>query len=61
MVKEIISLVRFAHDNDIRLTIKNGGRSYAAYCPNLGRDLSRFKKVEINDNETEVTIRAGCI
>lgn len=63
-MEEIASVVIFARDNDIHLTVKNGGHSYAAYCLNLGGivlDLSQFKKVKLNDKETEVTIQAGCI
>ena len=62
--EEIISIVNFARDNDIHLSIKNGGHSYAAYCLNKGGivlDMSQFKNVEINDAGTEVTIQAGCI
>ena len=63
-VEEIVALVRFARDNGIHLTVKNGGHSYAGFSLNEGGiilHMRQFKKVEINDAGTEVTIQAGCI
>ncbi|XP_006457614.1 hypothetical protein AGABI2DRAFT_147111 [Agaricus bisporus var. bisporus H97] len=61
---EIASVVSYARENHILLTIKNGGHSFAAYCLNYGGiviDLTFFKGVHIDDKEDIVTIQAGCV
>ncbi|KAJ1300625.1 hypothetical protein OPQ81_002277 [Rhizoctonia solani] len=64
-LEEVQSTVRFARKNNIQLTVKNGGHSYAGYCLNYGGivlDMSKFKDIQVNLTSTPqtVTIQGGC-
>ncbi|KAH7333689.1 hypothetical protein B0J17DRAFT_721574 [Rhizoctonia solani] len=64
-VEEVQSTIKFAKTNNIQLTVKNGGHSYAGYCLNYGGivlDMSKFKgvRVDLNSTPKTVTIQGGC-
>ncbi|KAG8796323.1 hypothetical protein FRC12_000738 [Ceratobasidium sp. 428] len=61
---EVVEIVKFCRDNDMQLTVKNGGHSYAGYSLNeqgVVIYMDKLSQVTINDDCTEVTIAAGAI
>jgi hypothetical protein len=63
-VDEVQKTVRFTAAQNLHLTIKNGGHSYAAYCLNQGGivlDLSYMRKVIIDPEQKTVSIQGGAI
>ncbi|KAF4620737.1 hypothetical protein D9613_001013 [Agrocybe pediades] len=61
-IAEVQEIVKYCYDNKIRLTVKNGGHSYAGYCLNdegIVLDMSAMREVHINDNSTLVKIQGG--
>lgn len=61
-VSDIQKIVKYCHDNKVRLTVKNGGHSYAGYCLNdegIVLDMSAMNSVIINPEGTVVSIQGG--
>ncbi|CCO30148.1 FAD-linked oxidoreductase DDB_G0289697 [Rhizoctonia solani AG-1 IB] len=66
-VQEIQDTVKFARKHDIKLTVKNGGHSFAGYCLNYGGILINMKNFgaegitfDLNSTSKTVTIPGGC-
>jgi len=59
---EVQQIVKYCYDNKVRLTVKNGGHSYAGYCLNdegIVLDMSVMNNVVINPEGTIVNIQGG--
>ncbi|KAG9032266.1 hypothetical protein FRB95_001662 [Tulasnella sp. JGI-2019a] len=63
-IGDVQETVKFARRNNIRLTVKNGGHSYAGYCLNEGGivlDMREMKAVSLNEPGMTATIQGGAI
>ncbi|KAF4615980.1 hypothetical protein D9613_011273 [Agrocybe pediades] len=59
---DVQRIVQFCYHNKVRLTVKNGGHSFAGYCLNrdgIVLDLSAMRDVRINEESTLVRLQGG--
>ena len=63
-VEDIIACVNFARDNQTLLAIRGGGHNAGGLgiCDGgLVIDLSRLKKIQVNNNDKTVWVQGGCL
>ena len=63
-VEDVQATVTFARQNEVRLTVKNGGHSYMGYCLNekgIVLDLSPMKGCYIDSKNMTIKLRSGMV
>ena len=63
-IRDVQATIRFARQYNVKVTVKNGGHSYAGFCLNRGGiviDLKEMNEVTYDKDAMTITLQAGAI
>lgn len=63
-IQDVQATVNFARQNQVRLTVKNGGHSYMGYCLNqkgIVLDLSLMSACSVDSNNMTIWLEGGVL